>query len=248
MSTLPVSSQPNPKSSSFGAVSVVSLFLGAALGILAASMLMPDRGIQLASSLAGSAPKAYWYMSRGSAFVALGLLWMSMMFGLLITDKMARMWPGAPTAFALHEFVSLLGLAFAMFHALILLGDHYINYTLAQILMPFGSVNYHPTWVGLGQIGFYAWAIISATFYVRQWIGSKTWKFVHYVSFFSFIIAVLHGLASGTDTTTPWAQAVYWSLGATVLFLTVYRVVAGLLPPKPQARRAPASPAQQARQ
>jgi predicted ferric reductase len=139
-------------------------------------------------------------------------------------------------AFALHEFVSLLGLAFALFHALILLGDHYINYKLAQILMPFGSVNYHPVWVGVGQIAFYVWAIISATFYVRQWIGSKAWKYIHYVSFFNFIIAVMHGIASGTDTPVNWAQATYWFMGGTVLFLTVVRVVAGMLPAKASGR------------
>ena len=248
MSSLPVTSRAAPRSSSFGIASALSLFGGASLGLLAASLLLPDRGIQLAATLAGSTPKAYWYMSRGSAFVALGLLWISMMLGLLITDKVARTWPGAPTAFALHEFVSLLGLAFAMFHALILLGDHYINYTLAQILMPFGSVNYHPIWVGVGQIGFYAWAIISATFYIRQWIGSKAWKFIHYASFFNFVIAILHGLASGTDTGTPWAQAIYWSLAGTVLFLTVFRMVTGLLQPKPQPRPAASSVTQQLRQ
>ncbi len=245
MSTLPAK-RPAPRSNSgFGVASILSLFLGASLGILAASLLMPDKGLQLAASLAGSSPKAYWYLSRGSAFAALGLLWLSMLFGLLITDKMAKMWPGAPMAFSLHEFVSLLGLAFAMFHALILLGDHYINYTVAQILLPFGSVNYHPTWVGLGQIALYAWAIISASFYVRQWISSKTWKYIHYVSFFSFMIALLHGLASGTDSTASWAQAVYWFFGGTVLFLTVYRVVAGLLPPKSQPRPVPPSIAAQ---
>ena len=40
-----------------------------------------------------------------------------MALGLGITNKMARLWPGAPAAFALHEYVSLLGLAFAVFHA-----------------------------------------------------------------------------------------------------------------------------------
>ena len=248
MSSLPVTREAAARNSSFGIASALSLFGGASLGLLAASLLLPDRGIRLAASLAGSTPKAYWYMSRGSAFVALGLLWMSMMLGLLITDKMARTWPGAPAASALHEFVSLLGLAFAMFHALILLGDHYINFELAQILMPFGSVNYHPIWVGVGQIGFYVWAIISATFYVRQWLGNKTWKFIHYASFFNFVIAMLHGLASGTDTSMPWAQAIYWSLGGTVLFLTVYRVVAGLIQPKVQPRPIPSSNSQQIRQ
>jgi len=248
MSSLPATQQTKSQNSSFGIASAISIFLGVSLGLLAASLLLPDRGLQLAGTLAGSSPKAYWYLSRGSAFVALALLWMSMILGLLITDKMARNWPGAPTAFAVHEFVSLLGLAFAMFHALILLGDRYINYRLAQILMPFGSMNYHPIWVGVGQIGFYAWAIISATFYVRQRIGSKAWKFIHYASFFNFVIAMLHGIASGTDTITPWAQALYWVLGGTVLFLTVYRVVAGLLQPKPQPRPVPTPAPQQTRQ
>ncbi len=222
--------------SSLGTIAITSVFLGIALGAFGAFVLAPSWGTNLAASLVSSNPKGYWYLSRASAFVALGLLWVSMLLGLLITDKMARSWPGAPAAFALHEFVSLLGLAFAMFHALILLGDHYINYKLAQILMPFGSVNYHPIWVGVGQIGFYAWAIISATFYVRKLIGSKAWKYIHYASFFNFIIAILHGIASGTDTPLGAAQAYYWLLGGSVLFLTAVRVVAGLVDTKPAAR------------
>ncbi len=222
--------------SSLGMASIVSVTLAIGLGLLAALALFPDRTTELVSSLSGSSPKAYWYLSRASAFVALGLLWMSMILGLLITDKLAQSWPGAPAAFALHEFVSLLGLAFVLFHALILLGDRYIDYQLAQILLPFGSVNYHPVWVGLGQIGLYAWAIITATFYIRRQIGSRAWKFIHYASFFNFIVAVLHGLASGTDTTAPWAQALYWILGGSVLFLTVVRVIAGLMQPSVKAR------------
>lgn len=231
----------------FGFAALASIMIGVLLGLLGAIMLFPDRGTQMAASLIGSRPQGYWFLSRASAFVALGLLWLSMMLGLLITDKLAKSWPGAPMAFALHEYVSLLGLAFAMFHALILLGDRYINYKLAQILMPFGSVNYHPIWVGVGQIGFYAWAIISATFYVRQLIGSKAWKFIHYASFFNFFIAVMHGIASGTDSGTPWAQTVYWFMGGSVLFLTVARVMAGLIQQKPKPRAIP-SAAKQPRQ
>lgn len=246
MSTLPAARETPGQTTALGVTSIASVLLGISLGLLGAVLLLPDRGLQLAATLAGSSPKAYWYLSRGSAFAALGLLWLSMMLGLLITDKMAKNWPGAAKAFALHEYVSLLGLAFALFHALILLGDHYINYTLSQILMPFGSVNYHPIWVGVGQIGFYAWAIISATFYVRQLIGSKAWKYIHYASFFNFVIAMLHGLASGTDSSAPWAQTAYWILGGTVLFLTVFRVVVGLIQPKAPPRPVPAP--QQARQ
>jgi predicted ferric reductase len=230
--------------SSLTPASLVSLLLAIALGVLGALIFSPSGVFPLAQSLIVTSPKAYWYMSRGAAFVALGLLWISMMLGLLITNKIARSWPGAPAAFALHEYVSLLGLAFAVFHALILIGDRYINYQLVQILMPFGSINYHPVWVGLGQIGLYTWAIISATFYIRKGIGPKAWKLIHYASFFNFLIAIIHGLGSGTDTSIPWVQGVYWFLGGSFLFLTIYRIVLSLMPQKgPSLQSRPSVPA-----
>ncbi len=242
-----VSSPPNTsdRNPTLGGTALASIVMGVLLGLVAAYLLFPDQGTSMAASLAGSSPKGFWYLSRASAFVALGMLWLSMMFGLLITDKMAKDWPGAPVAFALHEFVSLAGLAFALFHALILLGDRYINYKLAQILMPFGSVNYHPIWVGVGQIGFYTWAIISATFYIRQKIGSKAWKFIHYLSFFNFMIAIMHGIASGTDSSAVWAQTVYWAMGGSVLFFTAVRIIAGLIQRKPRPRPVPTTAARQ---
>jgi predicted ferric reductase len=224
--------------SSLTPASLASLLMAIAFGVFTALILSPSGIPSLAHSLVGASPKAYWYLSRGAAFVALALLWLSMMLGLLITDKIARSWPGAPEAFAIHEYVSLLGLAFAIFHALILIGDHYINYQLVQILMPFGSINYHPVWVGLGQIGLYVWAIISASFYVRKGIGPKAWKLIHYASFFNFLIAIIHGLASGTDTPTPLVQGVYWFFGSTFIFLTIYRIVIILVPQKTMGAQA----------
>jgi len=243
------SDRPTPTNEdtlSSGSGWTMGLLVAASIGAMLGLMVLPAWAPSLASSLLGSSPKAYWYLSRGAAFVALGLLWLSMMIGLLITDKIARSWPGAPAAFASHEYVSLLGLAFAIFHALILLGDRYINYKLVQILLPFASVNYHPVWVGVGQIGFYVWAIINASFYVRRSIGPGAWKVIHYASFFVFAIALMHGLAAGTDSKTGSAQAAYWFFGGSVLFLTVYRVVSSMAAPDrqlPAAQRGTPPPA-----
>jgi predicted ferric reductase len=223
---------PTDPQSALGLGSLISLLLAASLGAVGALIVLPSWAPALTQTLMGTDPKAYWYLSRGSAFVALGLLWISMILGLLITDKMAKSWPGAPAAFAIHEYVSLLGLVFAAFHALVLLGDHFIRYQVAQILVPFGSINYHPIWVGVGQIGFYVWAIISATFYVRQLIGPKAWRLIHFASFFNFAVAMIHGLGAGTDHATAWAQAIYWIMGATTFFLTVYRVAASVAGPE----------------
>jgi predicted ferric reductase len=223
-----------------GAGPLIAVMLAASVGVLAAIVVLPWWAPTLARSLMGDSPKAYWYLSRGLAFVSLGLLWVSMILGLLITDKLARSWPGSGAAFAIHEYVSLLGLALAALHALVLLGDHYIGYALVDILLPFGSAKYRPVWVGIGQIGFYVWLIVNGSFYVRRQISQSAWKVIHYASFFMFLVALMHGLAAGTDTHSSAAQIAYWIMGGSTLFLMVYRIAASLAGPEPRAEPLPA--------
>lgn len=206
------------------------LFLLATLsGLLVAVLLLPTFLPNMAFSLRGDAPKAYWYLSRGTAFISLSLLWLSMALGLGITNKMARLWPGMPTTFAIHEYVSLLGLAFALFHALVILGDHYINFTLLQLMIPFSTLEYRPFWVGIGQIGFYVWIIVVASFYIRPIIGQKSWRLLHYASFGMYLLGIMHGVFSGTDTSMGWAQNYYWYSAGSLIFLTFMRFVGTLI-------------------
>ena len=205
------------------------IMLAMIIGLIAAILVLPAWLPNMATSLAGESPKVYWYLSRATAFISLSVLWLSMALGLGITNKMARLWPGAPAAFAIHEYVSLLGLAFALFHALVLLGDHYINFTVAQIFLPFSTVDYRPIWVGVGQIGFYVWVIVALSFYVRQAIGQKTWRTIHYLSFVMYLMGLLHGLFSGTDSSASWAQWYYWISGGSLMFLFIYRIVATIM-------------------
>ena len=231
--------------SSVNIQSFLMFLVAMTVGLLVAVLLLPAWLPNMSFSLDGNAPKAYWYLSRATAFVSLSLLWLSMALGLGITNKMARLWPGAPASFAIHEYVSLLGLAFAVFHALVLLGDHYINFSVAKILMPFSTVDYRPFWVGLGQIGFYAWAIIAATFYIRPLIGQKSWRFLHYGSFGMYLLGIFHGIYSGTDTSAGWAQNYYWYSAAILLFLLMYRILASVIDkvfPQKKAPPAPAAP------
>ncbi len=209
--------------------SFVMVLLAISVGTLAAVIILPSWMPNLANSLIGDNPKAFWYLSRGSSFVALSLLWVSMALGLTITNKMARTWPGVAAAFAIHEYVSLLGLGFAIFHGIILMGDKYISFSLAQVLIPFTTVDYRPLMVGFGQVGFYVWLLVALSFYVRSRIGQKTWRVIHYISFLVYCAAVYHGISSGTDTSTSWAQGYYWFSGGSITFLLVYRIIVSVL-------------------
>ena len=217
--------------------------LSVAMGAIVAAVLLPAWWPGLAGSLLGESPKAFWFLSRASALVSFALLWLSMALGLGMTNKMARLWPGAPAAFALHEYVSLLGLAFAVFHAIVILGDHYINFTLLQLLVPFSTVDYRQFWVGIGQIAFYIWAILAVTFYIRPVIGQKSWRFLHYGSFGMYLLGIFHGLFSGTDASAGWAQKYYWISAGSLLFLLTYRILSvvidGLFPPKQKNNSSP---------
>ena len=220
------------------------LFLVAmTVGLLVAVLLLPTWMPNLSFSLSSTEPKAYWYLSRATAFVSLSLLWLSMALGLGITNKMARIWPGAPATFAIHEYVSLLGLAFALFHALVILGDKYINFTLTQLLVPFSTLEYKPFWVGLGQLGFYLWALVALSFYIRPVIGQKFWRAIHYLSFGMYVLGLFHGIFSGSDSSLGWAQQYYWFSGASLLFLLFVRIISVIMDSLfPQKRRpAPAA-------
>lgn len=201
------------------------MLLAIVAGVCAAVIILPAWLPGLSASMLGPEPKAYWYLSRSSAIVAYILLWLSMATGISITNKLAQIWPGGPTAFDVHQYASLLGLGFALFHALILMGDHYINYSLSQVLVPFASANYRPLWVGLGQVGWYALMVVSLSFYVRRTIGNRLWRLIHILSYAMFVLALIHGVLSGTDAGTVWARGLYWFSGASLLFLTIYRML-----------------------
>lgn len=204
---------------------LVGALVGVAILAAVGVMLVGQAGGLAALGAALLGQHSAWYMSRASAFVAYVLLWWSMVLGVSITNKLARLWPGGPTAGALHEHASLLGLAFGALHGLVLLGDKYIGYTLPQILIPFAGTSYLPLWVGLGQVGFYLMALVTLSFYVRRWIGARTWRSIHYLSFAVFALALLHGLFSGTDTSALWAVWMYEGTGLSLLGLTIYRAL-----------------------
>jgi predicted ferric reductase len=227
-----------------GLRTLLQVMLATLAGIAAGIFLLPRLAGPMASSIGGPEGSAFWFLSRSSAFIGYLLLWASMMLGLSITNRMARVWPGGPAAFELHQHLSLLALGAITFHAMILLGDPYIDYSLAEVLTPFRALGYREAWVGLGQLGLYFLAVVVASFYVRKRLGNAAWRAIHFLSFSTFILALFHGLRSGTDSPSLWAQVVYWMTGASVLLMTIYRAL--VVEPErrrilAQAARAPAA-------
>lgn len=210
------------------------LYIGAGLAVgFGLVALVNIIGPGITGSLAGAEPKAYWYLSRAAGFVAYGLIWVSMALGLLISGRVSKLWPGGPTAVDLHEFTTISSLAFAGLHVLVLLGDRYIQYNLASLLVP-GLSDYRAFWVVLGQLGLYLAIPVTASFYLRRRIGPKTWRTLHYATFGVFALVTAHGVGAGTDGGNPWVVAFYALAVLSLYALTVYRILASIKAPKEQ--------------
>jgi predicted ferric reductase len=187
--------------------------------------IIPELLPSIGGWLSGNGAGAFWYISRASGFAAFGLLWVSMLAGLGITSKLSRVWRGMPASFELHRFCALLGLGMGMTHALVLLGDRSLNYSLPQIFVPFFAGTYHAQWVGFGQLAFYLLAVVGLSFYFRDRLGIHAWRLIHMLSFALFLMVLIHGLKSGSASQNPWALGLYWGSASSVVLGSVYRAM-----------------------
>lgn len=179
---------------------------------------------------------SFWYLSRSAGFVAYLLLWGSVAWGLLLSTQIGRGRLKAPVLLDAHQFLSAVGLGFAFFHGLVLMGDQYLSFPLAAVLVPFAG-SYEPLLVAAGQIGLWLSALLIGSFYVRRWIGQRVWRAFHYIGFVAYWIALAHSIFLGTDSNQLWIQIGYLLTGGSILFLTYYRILTAGKPVRDQEER-----------
>ena len=165
-----------------------------------------------------------WYSVRALGFLAYIILAASVLYGLLLSTKLLDAIAHRPVSFALHKDLAIAALLAGALHGTLLITDQSFNFTPRAILVPFASP-YAPILVGIGQITFYAMAIVTASFYVRRHIGQRAWRTLHYVTFLAFIGATFHGISAGSDSGQAWAFWIYLIPIAAAVFLLSYRIV-----------------------
>lgn len=201
-----------------------ALGLGIPLALLAGWWLGHLDPAGLVSRLIPTTDRGAWYLTRAAGTVAYLLLTGSTIWGLILSSRIVADRVPPPLALALHNSLAWLAIGFASFHALVLLGDGYYPYRLADILIPFVGP-YRPGWVGLGTLGLYGAIVTSASFGLRRWIGQRNWRRLHMLTFAVYALVTLHGFAAGTDTANPSARAIYLASALAVVFLVNYRLL-----------------------
>jgi methionine sulfoxide reductase heme-binding subunit len=193
-----------------------------AIGIILGGTL-PSALSGVATVLAQNPDSLPWLLERLFAFMAYIALLLSVVYGLLLSTKILDAIAHRPVNFALHQDLAAFGLGLAGIHGVLLGLDKSVPFSLAEILVP-GMAPHAPLAVAAGQVALYLMAIVTGSFYVRRFIGQRTWRVLHYVTFLAFAGATVHGIASGTDSGSMWVQWLYLGSMALVAFLLTYRI------------------------
>ena len=173
--------------------------------------------------LAATAPKAVWYLTRGSGVVSLLLLTATVILGVTTTVRWATArWPRFVVE-GLHKNISLLAVVFLALHIVTAVGDGYVPLRWIDVVVPFGS-QYQPFWVGLGAVAFDFLAAVIITSMLRVRVGHRVWRAVHWLAYACWPVALLHGLGTGSDSSQPWMQLLDLAAVAAVAAAVCWRL------------------------
>jgi len=165
-----------------------------------------------------------WYATRAAGLITLILLTAGMILGILNAGRFAsRRWPRFLVQ-GLHRNLSLLALAFLALHVGTTVIDTYTSIGLQAAFVPFAS-SYKRFWLGLGAVACDLTLTLLVTSLLRQHIGHRLWRVVHWAGYLCWPVAVAHGLGAGTDHGSRWVLALTFACIGGVIGSVAYRAV-----------------------
>ncbi|RFA20614.1 ferric reductase-like transmembrane domain-containing protein [Subtercola boreus] len=146
---------------------------------------------------------ALWAFGRGTGVVALVALTLSVVLG--IVTRSGRPLPGVPrfSITLLHRNLSLLACVFLVIHIVSLFFDSFAQLTPLDVVVPFFG-DFLPFWQGLGTVAVDLLIAVMVTALLRNRIGLRAFRTVHWLAYATWPIALAHGIGNGTDGTSAW--------------------------------------------
>ena len=157
-----------------------------------------------------------WYLARGSG--AVSLIMLTVVVALGIGTRSGRSFAGMSrlAVASVHRSSALLAVVFLVVHVTALMFDPYAQLKLVDLVLPFTST-YRPLWVGLGAVALDLMIAIVITSLLRERIGHRVWKAVHWFAYAMWPVALVHGIGSGSDRSTFWMLMIDAACVLTVL-------------------------------
>lgn len=167
-----------------------------------------------------------WVLARSSGLVSYLLLWLTSIFGILVShpDSPRWHWMNVVTRLRVHIGFSTFAVAFTLLHMIVLATDDYADVGWVGAFLPMAA-QYRPVPVTLGVIAFWGMVLAGLTAALSNTrIFRRSWLWIHRISLGFFILAWAHGMLAGSDTLS--LLALYLSTGAFLIVLAAWRYAA----------------------
>ena len=200
-------------------VTIIVCFLVLVFSLFAIQSISGD---QILARVINSWP---WYVVRASGIIAAITLITLMLSGIGSVTGHTFKFLDPINAWVSHRALGIVFGVSILIHMFGLLFDHFVKFSLLDILVPWLS-NYKPVTVlgfqlgslflALGVLAFYGAAIIVITSLV--WIEKKpyVWKLAHFLSYLVMIFVFIHAIYLGTDLASGPLRWLWILLGVSV--------------------------------
>jgi len=180
----------------------------------------------VALPVAAAGGRSLWYLTRSTGLVALLLLTATVVLGVVASvGWTTERWPRFLSQ-GVHRNLSLFCVGFVALHVVTTVTDGYVPIGFADAFLPF-LTPYRPLWVGLGALAFDLLLVVLVTSALRHRIGYDSWRFVHWLAYLCWPIAMFHSVGSGSDSALPLTLGLDAFCTAAVLASVAWRVGTG---------------------
>lgn len=177
-----------------------------ALLILTASVLLFTASAQTTVALKTSDAPVLWWAGRSSGFVAYLALWLSMLFGTLVSAKSTLL--DKKLTMELHRQWSLAALIATVAHVLLLVVNEHAQVSVLSALVPFTEESLTGA-VGIGVFALWGLVLVEVTSLVQRRVPYSAWRAIHGLAFGTMLLALVHSVMAGTDTNVLAVKVLY---------------------------------------
>lgn len=191
------------------------------------------------SAIAHAELPLLWWASRALGFLAYLALWLAMVSGVLISaggfgGRISRKW-----TMDLHQEWTLAAVLATVLHIVVVVVNPEAGITPWAAVIPFAADRMTGS-MAVGTFATLLLGLIAASSWLRTRVPYGAWRALHALSFGAMLLALVHSIAAGTDTTSIGAATLYIATSVSLTGLIALRVLlafAGQRRPAPQPSR-----------
>jgi methionine sulfoxide reductase heme-binding subunit len=163
----------------------------------------------------------FWIAARATGIVGFLLLTLQIVLGLVLSHPTNRStWNLSKRIFPWHDHLWVFVMAFLIVHVVSLVIDPKSGVSVGAVFIP-GLSEYRSSPVAIGTFALYAFFITAITARWTKLLPRGAWLVLHRLALLIFVMAWMHGVLAGTDTSP--LLPMYVGAGTLVTLAGAYR-------------------------